>query len=112
MQLAAYETIMRRTLSRLGEDYDGVQGQGTTGPDGQRWRDLRDAVSEALERWWLSAWWPGICKVEQRPLRDLYSPAASYGAGDEVYFLPTNEYFHAVRVTAGAAPATTVSSLP
>jgi hypothetical protein len=45
-------------------------------------------------------------------LRAMGVPAASYGAGDEVYFLPTNEYFHAVRVTAGAAPATTVSSLP
>jgi hypothetical protein len=106
MQLVPYDTVMRRTLSRLGEDYDGVAGQGTTGPDGQRWRDVRDAVAESLERWWLCAWWPSICRTEQRPLRAHYSPASAYEAGTEVFYQPTCSYYHAVRTTAGAAPAT------
>lgn len=96
MQLASYESLLRRVLSRLGENYDLVQGSGTTGPDAQRWRDVRDAISEALETWWYSAWWPAICRVERRPLRVAYDGGTTYVTGTEVWHEPSAKYYHAV----------------
>lgn len=106
MQLATYDSLMRRTLSRMGESYDGVAGSGTTGPDGQQWRDTRDALSEALEAWWHRAWWPAICRVERRPLRVAYDGGTTYPTGTEVWHEPSQRYFHAVRdVPTDEAPA-------
>lgn len=96
MQLASYDSLQRRTLSRLGEDYDGVAGAGTTGPDGQRWRDVRDSISESLEKWWLRTWWPALCRVEHRPLRVPYDSGTTYDAGTEVWHEPSLKYYHAI----------------
>lgn len=96
MQLASYESLLRRSLSRMGEDYDLVGGVGTTGPDGQRWRDVRDAISEALEEWWYKAWWPAVCRVERRPLRIAYDSGTTYDTGTEVWHEPSLRYYHAV----------------
>lgn len=96
MQLASFDSLLRRTLSRLGEDYDGVAGAGTTGPDAQRWRDVRDSVSEALEAWWLQAWWPALCRVEHRPLRAPYDAGTTYDTGTEVWHEPSRRYYLAI----------------
>jgi hypothetical protein len=98
MQLVSYDQIVRQVAQLLGEDAALL--------DAQRWREIRDAVGHSLERWWTHAWWPGIMRVEKRPLRTPYSATTTYAAASEVWYEPAGKYYQSLRETTGNAPAT------
>lgn len=98
MQTVSYDQILRQVAQLLGED--------ATTFDAQRWREIRDAVNHALERWWTHAWWPVIMRVEQRPLRTPYSDTTTYAAGTEVWYEPAGKYYQSLRESTGNEPAT------
>lgn len=97
MQVIAYDQLLRQVAQLLGEDASKF--------DAQRWREVRDALNHALERWWTFAWWPGLMRVEQRPLRTPYDATVTYEAGAEVWHAPSAAYYRAMRETTGTSPA-------
>lgn len=101
MQITSYDQLVRLTTQLLGED--------ATMLDAQRWNEVREAVSQTLERWWTHAWWPGLMRVEQRPLRIPYDSAVTYADGTEVWHAPSERYYHAMQEALGEAPADLVS---
>lgn len=104
MQLATYESVLRKVLQLLGEPLADVTGD-TDGPEPERWRQVRDNVSERLEEWWKAWWWPDLMRTERRPLREPHVTGRTYATASEVWHEPSGKYYHAIRST-NSAPAT------
>ncbi len=86
---------------------------------GLEWQDLgedmRESVLRKVQRRTKQSWawdtWPELCPVEYRIYRDQYDSGTAYLAptlslATEVFYLPAQKYYPALRDTTGNAPAT------
>lgn len=82
---------------------------------GMDWENLSTANNKTLQRYLSenlddaesAAWWPDLCRIENRAFRLAWdSTDATYVAGDEVWYDLTRKYYRALRaVPVGTAPS-------
>lgn len=70
------------------------------------WHLGRRAINLALRQCWEAWWWAAVMQCDRLALRDEYSSATTYAAGDEVYWSVADGYYVATKAITAQDPAT------
>jgi len=79
--------------------------------DAGQWKDIRDAISEALDEAWRFAWWSFLLVTKQRQFAKDWSASATYLPGAVVYHVGSDQYYQAVKSGTVLEPASLVSGV-